>query len=181
MEWINAAICNMWLNVGELLDTMSKWHTYVQLMQVVRELDMKQLIFLPNSRDSDDECFTGNIQDAILNNVLSTIFGSLLFLHPMWGVPSMRWPRWWFSSVQFSSVAQSCFTLCDPMNRCTPGLSVHHQPPEFTQIHIHRVGDAIQPSHPLLFPFSPSPNPSQHQNLFQWVNSLQEVAKVLEF
>ena len=76
MEWINVAICNMWLNVGELLDTMSKWDTYVQLMQVVRELDMQQLIFLPNSRDSDDECFTGNIQYAILNNAPSTAFES---------------------------------------------------------------------------------------------------------
>ena len=67
------------------------------------------------------------------------------------------------SSVQFSSVAQSCLTLCDPMNRSTPGLPVHHKLPEFTQIHVHRVGDAIQPSHPLS---SPSP-PSQHQGLFQ--------------
>ena len=55
-------------------------------------------------------------------------------------------------SVQFSSVAQSCPTLCDPMNRSTPGLPVHHQLPEFTQTHIHRVGDVIQPSHPLLSP-----------------------------
>ena len=82
---------------------------------------------------------------------------------------------------QFSSVAQSCPTLCDPMNRSTPGLPVHHHLPEFTQTHVHRVSDAIQPSHPLLSPFSPSPNPSQHQSLFQWVNSSHEVAKVLEF
>ena len=67
---------------------------------------------------------------------------------------------------QFSSVAQSCPTLCDPMNRSTPGLPAHHQLPEFTQTHIHRVSDAIQPSHPLLSP-SPAPNPSQHQGLFQ--------------
>ena len=76
---------------------------------------------------------------------------------------------------------QSCPTLCDPMNRSTPGLPVHHQLPEFTQIHAHRVGDAIQPSHPLSSPCPPAPNPSQHQGLFQWVNSSQEVAKVLEF
>ena len=86
-----------------------------------------------------------------------------------------------FSSVQFSSVAQSCPTLCDPMNRSTPGLPVHHQLPEFTQTHVHRVSDAIQPSHPLSSPYSPSSNPSQHQSLFQWVNSSHEVAKVLEF
>ena len=66
----------------------------------------------------------------------------------------------------FSSVAQSCPTLCDPMNRSTPGLPVHHQLPEFTQIHVHRVSDAIEPSHPLLSPSS-APNPSQHQGLFQ--------------
>ena len=84
------------------------------------------------------------------------------------------------SSVQFSSAAQSCPTLCDPMNHSTPDLPVHHQLPESTQTHVHRVGDAIQPSHPLLSP-SPAPNPSQHQGLFQWVNSLHEVAKVLEF
>ena len=84
-------------------------------------------------------------------------------------------------TVQFSSVAQSCPTLCDPMNRSTPGLPVHHQLPEFTQTHAHRVSDAIQPSHPLSPPFPPAPNPSQHQGLFQRVNSSHEVAKVLEF
>ena len=69
--------------------------------------------------------------------------------------------------VQFSSVAQSCLTLCDPMNRSTPGLPVHHHLPEFTQIHFHRVRDAIQPSHPGSSPSPPAPNPSQHQSLFQ--------------
>ena len=73
--------------------------------------------------------------------------------------------------IQFSSVAQSCPTLCDPMNRSTPGLPVHHQLPEFTQTHVHRVCDAIQPSHPLSSPSPPDPNPSQHQSLFQWINS----------
>ena len=70
-------------------------------------------------------------------------------------------------SVQFSSVAQSCPTLCDPMNRSTPGLPVHHQLPEFTQTHVHRVHDAIQPSHPPSSPSPPAPSPSQHQSLFQ--------------
>ena len=83
--------------------------------------------------------------------------------------------------VQFSSVAQSCLTVCDPMNRSMPGLPVHHQLPEFAQTHVHRVSDAIQPSHPLSSPSPPAPNPSQHQSLFQWVNSSHEVAKVLEF
>ena len=71
------------------------------------------------------------------------------------------------SSVQFSSVAQLCPTLCNPMDHSTPGLPVHHQLPEFTQTHIHRVSDTIQPSHPLSSPFPPAPNPSQHQSLFQ--------------
>ena len=79
------------------------------------------------------------------------------------------------------SVAQSCPTLWDPMNHSTPDLPVHHQLPEFTQTHVHRVSDTIQPSHPLSSSSPPAPNPSQHQSLFQWVNSLHEVAKVLEF
>ena len=73
----------------------------------------------------------------------------------------------YFSSVQFSSVTQSCQTLCDPMNRSTPGLPVHHQLPEFTQTQVHQVRDAIQPSHPLSSPSPPTPNPSQHPSLFQ--------------
>ena len=84
-------------------------------------------------------------------------------------------------SDQIRSVAQSCPNLCDPMNHSTPGLPVHHQLPEFTQTHVHRVGDAIQPSHPLSSPSPLAPNPSQHQSLFQWVNSSHKVAKVLEF
>ena len=80
-------------------------------------------------------------------------------------------------SGQFSSVAQSCPALCDPMNHSIPSLPVHHQLPEFTQTHVHRVSDAIQPSHPLSSPSPPAPNPSQHQSLFQWVNSSHEVAK----
>ena len=106
----------------------------------------------------------------------------------------MRWPKYWSglpfpslfrdrilvsssagrffavrtnSSVQFSSVTQLCPTPCHPMNRSTPGLPVHHQLPEFIQTHVHQVGDAIQPSHPLSFPSPPAPNPSQHQGLFQ--------------
>ena len=68
---------------------------------------------------------------------------------------------------QIRSVAQSCLTLCDPMNHSMLGLPVHHQLPEFTQTHVHRVSDAIQPSHPLSSPSAPAPNPSQHQSLFQ--------------
>ena len=84
-------------------------------------------------------------------------------------------------SVQFSSVAQSCPTLCYPMNRSTPGLPVHHQLSEFTQTHVHQVSDAMQPSYPLSSPSPPAFNLSQHQGLFQWVSSLHQMAKVLEF
>ena len=114
--------------------------------------------------------------------------------------PCLSWPSEWVQKVnvhwlismrpqyynfhwafRFGSVAQSCPTLCDRMNRSTPGLPVHHRLPEFTQTHIHWVSDAIQPPHPLSSPSPPAPNPSQHQSLFQWVNSSHQVAKVLEF
>ena len=99
---------------------------------------------------------------------------------PLWKIV------WWFHtklsirSDQIRSDAQSCPTLCDPMNRSTPGLPVL-QLLEFTETHVHRVSDAIQPSHPPSSPSPPAPNPSQHQSLFQRVNSSHEVAKVLEF
>ena len=89
----------------------------------------------------------------------TTMCLSILLLIDIWDVSSV--------SVQFSSVAQSCPTLCNPMNCSTPGLPVHHQLPEFTQTHVRRVGDAVQPSHPLSSPSPPAPNPSQHQSLFQ--------------
>ena len=82
--------------------------------------------------------------------------------------------------VQFSSVTQSCPTLCDLMDCSMPGFPIHHQLPELAQTHVHRVGDAIQPSHPLSSP-SPTFNLSQHQGLFKWVSSSHQVAKVLEF
>ena len=84
------------------------------------------------------------------------------------GISKLKWTGMGeFNSVQFSSVAQSCPTLCDPVNCSTPGLPVHHHLPEFTQIHLHRVRDAIQPSHPLSSPSPPALNPSHHQGLFQ--------------
>ena len=85
------------------------------------------------------------------------------------------------SSVQFSSVTQSCLTLCDAMDCRTPGFPVHHQLPEFTHAHVHWVGDAIQPSDPLSSPSPPAFNLSQHQGLFKWVSSWHQVAEVLEF
>ena len=98
----------------------------------------------------------------------------LLYLRELKNFAHLKVLIRWFSLVQFSSVVQSCPTLCDPMNRSMPGLPVHHHLPEFTQTHVH-------PSHPLSSPSPPAPNSSQHQSLFQWVNSLHEVAKVLEF
>ena len=87
-----------------------------------------------------------------------------------------------FSSIQFSQLSsQSCPTLCDPLDCSTPGLPVHPQLPEFTQTRVHWVSDTIQPSHPLSSPSAPTFSLSQHQGLFQWVSSLHEVIKVLEF
>ena len=93
------------------------------------------------------------------------------------GNPVEDWRDW---EDRFSSVTQLCPTLCDPMDCSTPGLPVHHQLPELIQSLVHRVGDAIQPSYPLLSPFPPTFNLSQHQVLFQRVNSSHQVAKVLE-
>ena len=107
----------------------------------------------------------------------SCISWRILYHWATWKLPVLGSVR----SVQFSSVAQSYLTLCDPMNHSTPGLPVHHQLLEFTETHVHRVGDAMQPSHPLSSPSPPAHNPSQHQGLFQQVNSSHEVAKVLEF
>ena len=105
-------------------------------------------------------------------------------------IEKKRWCLLWASvnyiskskgNIQFSSVTQSCPTLCDPMNCSTPGLPVHHQLPASTQTHVHCVGDAIQPSHPLSSPSPPALNLSQHQGLFKWVSSSHQVTKVLEF
>src|SRR5574339_306922 len=96
---------------------------------------------------------TGSLIIYLLHYVTFRYF--VILRTQSWGLP-------WFSSV-----TQSCPTLCDPMNHSTPGLPVHHQLPEFTQTHVHRVSDAIQPSHPLSSPSPPAPNSSQHQSLFQ--------------
>ena len=84
-------------------------------------------------------------------------------------------------SVQFSSVSQSCLTLCNHMDCSTPGFPVHHQLPEFAQTYVHQVSDAIQPSHPLLSTSPPAFSLSKHQGLFQWVSSSHLVAKLMEF
>ena len=103
---------------------------------------------------------------------ISLVVGGLILMYGLG-------PHWF--SLQYSSVAQSCPTPCDPMKCRTPGFPVHHQLPEPTQTPVHHIGDAIQPSHPLSSPSSPTVNLSQHQGLFQWVSSSHQVAKVLEF
>ena len=96
------------------------------------------------------------------------------------GNSSLTWQTS-FASIQYSSVAQSCLTLCDPTHCKTPGLPVHHQLLELAQTHVLWVGDAIQPSHPLSSPSPPAFNLSQHQGLLKWVSSSYQMAKVLQF
>ena len=114
----------------------------------------------------------------------SKALGLLHFDRECWGWVSSKNYNSRFYTPQFSTVQFSRSVMSNslqPMNCSTPGLPVHHQLPEITQTHIHRVSDAIHPSHPLSSPSPPAPNPSQHQRHFQWVNSSREVAKVLEF
>ena len=134
--------------------------------------------------------YSGQMKIYIYKKTWICVQGSIIYITQMETTPLCM--NWWMDKQnviypyngifsQFSSVAQLCLTLCNPMNHSTPGLPVHHPLPEFTQTYVHRVSDAIQPSHPLSSPSPPALNPSQHQSLFQWVNSLHEVAKVLEF
>ena len=118
--------------------------------------------------------------DFLLTQGLWPPFSQRGYLLTLENLPLLKlfWP---FSSIQFSSAAQSCMTIWDPMNQITPGLPVHHQLLESAQTHVHRVGDAIKPSYSLSSPSPPAPNPSHYQGLFQWVNFSHEVAKVLEF
>ena len=113
---------------------------------------------------------------------IDTVLFQDKFICVIFWIPHISDIIWYFLSLwfQFSSVAQSCLTLCNPMDCSTPGFPGHHQP-EFTQTHVHWVSDAIQPSHPLSSPSPPAFNLSQHQGLFQGVSFLHQVAKVLEF
>ena len=115
------------------------------------------------------------------NSPLALASFSLLFPCLRHKLPASVSLQWHHSVSQFSSVTHSCLTLCDPMNRSTPDLPVHPPAPRVHPNPCAWVGDAIQPSHPLLSPSPPAPNPSQHQALFKWVSSSHQVAKVLEF
>ena len=123
----------------------------------------------------------GYSSTSSITHIIPSISLMVAFSHYLSLAYVSRLYLWSYSYCSISSVQLvSHVRLCDPMNRSTPGLPVHHQLPEFTQTHVHGIDDAIQPSHPLFSP-SPAPNPSQHHSIFQWVNSSHEVAKVLEF
>ena len=147
-----------------LLQRNIKWEQRHQhILELQGHLDTK-IIDGPNWSSSE----TGNCHWLTFAFVLSVIWqltkGSLLSSRTFLKLLQS-------STVQFSSVTQSCLTLCNPMNHSMPGLPVHHQLPEFTQTCIHRVSDAIQPSHPRSSPSPPAHNPSPHQRLFQGVSS----------
>ena len=118
-------------------------------------------------------------RNSTINSILSLFLNYLYFAGMVKFMPHLDYNIMNITSVQFirSVVSDSL----RPLNHSTPGLPAHHQLREFTQTHVHRVGDAIQSSHPLSPPSLPAPNPSQHQGLFQWLNSSHQVAKVLEF
>ena len=121
---------------------------------------------------------------TFVSRMMSPLFNTLSRFVIAFLLRSNRLLISWLQSrptVIFSSVTQSCPTLCDPMDCSTPGLPVHHQLLKFTQTHVHWIGDAIQPPHPLSAPSPPTLNLSQHQGLFKWISSSHEVAKVLEF
>ena len=122
--------------------------------------------------------YTVEYYSAIKKNTFESVLMGWMKLEPIIQSEVSQKEKHQYS---ISSVAQLCPTLWDPMNHSTPGLPVHHKLQEFTQIHVHWVSDAIQPFHPLSSPSPLAPNSSQHQSLFQWVNSSHEVAKVLEF
>ena len=134
-------------------------------------------------------CIRNRLQDSI--NITFTfiekqkfIWLSLLQIFALFWSSRTKLPKspktCLYFSVQSSSVTQSCATLCNPMDCSSPGFPVHQQLQEFAQTPVHRVSDAIQPSHPLLSPSPPDFNLSQHQDLFQWVSSSHQVARVLE-
>ena len=154
----------MWTSLGALL-SLPQWSYTLCLSFHI--LDLKG----ENDKAHRDERTTQHKEAGLLDDWVSRVSLST--------TQNRLWNKG--ENSQFSSVAQLCPTLCNPMDCSTPGLPVHHQLQEFTQTHVHRVGGTIQPSHPLSSPSPPTFNLSQHQGLSQWVSSLHQVAKVLEF
>ena len=151
---------------------ITSWQIDGETMETVTDF-----IFLGSKITSDGDCSHEIKRRLLLGRRAMTSLDSIIKSRDITLPTKVHLIR----SDQIRSVTQSCPTIWDPMNRSTPGLPVYHQLPEFTQTHVHWVSDAIQPSHPLSSPSPLAPNPSQHQSLFQWVNSSHEVAKVLEF
>ena len=133
-------------------------------------LKVAKIVDINHSHHTKKEWYLCDMMEGLVNTMVPVI------LHYI-SVSNQHIAHLHFSSVQSHSRVQ----LCNPMNRSTPGLPVHHQFTEFTQTHVHQVSDAIQPSHPLSSTSPPVPNPSQHQGLFKWVSSSHWVAKVVEF
>ena len=196
----NHMVLSITYNLTTPRGTVYLWPTFFAWTsaQLMFHLDIpKSDLYLRLTRTVlDDSCCFSMIINSVFFVSKMSWFGQQIMITLPTGFPNLTGPNWtlisrkWpqavvfpipVSSIQFSSVAQLCPSLCNPMNSSMPGLPVHHQLPEFTQTHVHQVGDAIQPSHPLMCPSPTAPNPSQHQSLFQWVNSSNEVAKVLEF
>ena len=142
--------------------------------------NMCQFVFQFNPNFNKCLFLNNSIMKSLIFFSLVSCWGAILGLYSV----SMGLLWYWAPFhvlIQFSSFAQSCPTLCNPMNWSMPGFPIHHQLPEPAQTHVHRIGDAIQSSHPLSAPSPPAFNLSQHQGLFQWVSSSHLVAKVLEF
>ena len=155
--WFCTQLSHFWLFIWSI------WNPVENITSLLEET-WKGIYSVLNNK----KWFTFNLRVHVLSH---SVVPNSLQLH---GLQPTRLLCLWDSpgkniGVGISSVAQSCRTLCDPMNCSTPGLPVRHQLLEFTQTHVHRVGDAIQPSH-LSSSSLPAPNPSQHQSLFQWVN-----------
>ena len=184
-EWMLVHVC-----LSSFVVHLNQWHGLLAILQYKVDAcsvmsDSFQAFGLKTARLFCLWDFSGENTGVGCHFFLQGIFPTqglnpslLCFLH-CWQIlyPLSYWGS---LSVQFSSVAQSCLTLWDPMHRSTPGLPVHHQLPEFTQTHVHRVSDAIQPSHPLLSPSPPIFNLSQHQGLFEWVSSSHRWPKYWE-
>ena len=156
-------IIKQWIAVGDRMGRNSQKQPSSQVDLQFQSLSRVQFFATPWTAAHQASLSIGNSWSLLKLMSIESVMPSnhLILCHPLLLLPLI------FHSVQFSSVTQSCLTLCAPMNRSMPGLPVHHQLLEFTQTHIHRAGDAIQPSHPLSSPSPPAPNPSQHQSLFQ--------------